>query len=89
VQNTWPKWAPGPSTGKDGKTYYWVIFSSTRSPVAAGKAQLYVSAVVTDPSNNAITTYPAIYLWNQDPTLNNLIPAWDNFAIPHGIPTVM
>jgi hypothetical protein len=88
VQNTWPKWAPGPNTGKDGKIYNWIIFSSTRSPVASGKAQLYVSAVVTDPTTKAVATYPAIYLWNQDPTLNNLIPAWDNFAIPHGTQTV-
>lgn len=88
VQNTWPKWAPSPSTGKDGKIYNWIIFSSTRNPATSGKAQLYVSAVVTDPMSNAITTYPAIYLWNQDPTLNNLIPAWDNFEIPHGTQTV-
>ena len=33
-------------------------------------------------ANGSATTYPAIYLWNQDPTVNNLIPAWDNFAIP-------
>jgi hypothetical protein len=85
VQNTWPKWAPGPSQGADGKTYYWVTFSSSRSPLAQGKQQLYVSAVVKDGSGT-ITSYPAIYLWNQDPTTNNLIPAWDNFAIGHGVP---
>jgi hypothetical protein len=86
VQNTWPKWAPGPSQGTDGKTYYWVTFSSSRSPVAKGKQQLYVAGIVMDPSNNTVQTYPAIYLWNQDATLNNLIPAWDNFAINHGGP---
>jgi hypothetical protein len=84
VQNTWPKWAPGPSAGADGKSYYWVTFSSSRSPIAQGKQQLYVSAVVMDPATKTIATYPAIYLWNQDPTVNNLIPAWDNFAIAHG-----
>jgi hypothetical protein len=83
VQNTWPKWAPGPSVGTDGKTYYWITFSSSRSPLAKGKQQLYVSAVVKDVAGT-ITTYPAIYLWNQDATVNNLIPAWDNFAINHG-----
>ncbi len=35
-------------------------------------------------TGGAITTYPAVYLWNQDPTVNNLIPAWDNFSIAHG-----
>ena len=86
VQNTWPKWAPGPTTGTDGKTYYWVTFSSSRSPLANGKQQLYVSAIVLDPASKIIQTYPAIYLWNQDATVNNLIPAWDNFAISHGVP---
>jgi hypothetical protein len=84
VQNTWPKWAPGPSTGSDGKIYYWVTFSSSRSPLAPGKQQLYVSGIVLDPATKTIQTYPAIYLWNQDATVNNLIPAWDNFAINHG-----
>ncbi|MDP9151766.1 MAG: hypothetical protein M3O36_17725 [Myxococcota bacterium] len=83
VQNTWPKWAPGPNQGNDGKTYYWLTFSSTRSPTAPGKAQLYVTAIVVDASGG-VTTYPSIYLWNQDPKLNNLIPAWDNFKIPPG-----
>jgi len=77
VQNTLPKWAPVAPTA-NGKTYNWLIFSSTRG--ADQKAQLYVTAVVQDGSG--IETYPAIYLWNQDPTLNNLIPAWDVFQIP-------
>jgi hypothetical protein len=29
-----------------------------------------------------VTTYPAIYLWNQEETSNNLTPAWDEFQIP-------
>jgi hypothetical protein len=29
-----------------------------------------------------ILTYPAVYLWNQDPTTSNLTPAWDEFKIP-------
>jgi hypothetical protein len=79
----------------DGKLYYWVTFSSIRindpnnpatgsaTGATLGKTQLYVAGVVVDPSQgNAITTFPAIYLWNQDPTENNLIPAWDNFTIP-------
>jgi hypothetical protein len=87
VENTWPKWAPDATAASDGNTYYWVTFSSTRSPDATtagvGRPQLYVAAV-TESSSGVITTYPAIYLWNQDPTQNNLIPAWDNFTIAHG-----
>jgi hypothetical protein len=77
AQNTLPKWAPA-ATAANGKTYHWLIFSSTRG--TDKKAQLYVTGVVQD--GTTIETYPAIYLWNQDPTLNNLIPAWDVFQIP-------
>lgn len=101
IQNTWPKWAPaqagGVAASSDGKTYYWVTFSSIRindpnSPASTGsaqmtagtgpqgKVQLFISGVSVDGSGT-ITTYPAVYLWNQDPTVNNLIPAWDNFSI--------
>jgi hypothetical protein len=93
AQNSWPKWAPAPAGGtikpaNDGKLYYWVTFSSIRvtdknNPASASKAQLFIAGVSVDPSNgNAIETFPAVYLWNQDPTYNNLIPAWDNFTIP-------
>jgi hypothetical protein len=104
VQNTWPKWAPLPTsngnTGSDGNHYYWVTFSSTRingctmpgSNVcsaadvanATGKSQLYVAGIVTSPNGSVITTFPAIYLWNQDFLDNNLIPAWDYFPLPSG-----
>jgi hypothetical protein len=77
VQNTWPKWAPV-APAANGKTYHWLIFSSTRA--GGGKAQLYVTGVVQSGAN--LETFPAIYLWNQEPTLNNLIPAWDIFKIP-------
>jgi hypothetical protein len=76
VQNTWPKWSPT-STVYNGKTYHWLIFSSKR---AGSTAQLFATAVVDD--GTTITTYPSIYLWNQDATLNNEIPAWDVFQIP-------
>jgi hypothetical protein len=90
VSNTWPKFAPAPAGGvvtpaSDGRLYYWVTFSSTRgvdSSSGSGKVQLYVAGIAVDPASGTATTYPAIYLWNQDPTVNNLIPAWDNFAIP-------
>jgi hypothetical protein len=29
-----------------------------------------------------VTTYPAVYLWNQPATENNHTPAWDVFDLP-------
>jgi hypothetical protein len=99
VQNTWPKWAPNPIPPEagapapqtiNGYTYYWVTFSSTRSVTAGatattpGKQQLYVAGVVVDSMGN-ISTFAPIYLWNQDDTVNNLIPAWGEFAILPGL----
>jgi hypothetical protein len=96
VQNTWPKWAPNPIPADagapapqtiGGNTYYWVTFSSTRSTTAGasagvpGKEQLYVAGIVVDSKGN-ISQYAPIYLWNQDDTVNNLIPAWGEFSIP-------
>jgi hypothetical protein len=80
--------APAPQT-IGGNTYYWVTFSSTRSTTAGasagtpGKEQLYVAGIVVDSKGN-ISTYAPIYLWNQDDTVNNLIPAWGEFGIPPG-----
>ncbi|MEY4576680.1 MAG: hypothetical protein RL701_1383, partial [Pseudomonadota bacterium] len=42
----------------------------------------YVTAIVRDNGTGELTTYPAIYLWNQDPRTSNLTPAWDEFKIP-------
>ncbi|HEY5090354.1 MAG TPA: hypothetical protein VIK30_10295, partial [Polyangia bacterium] len=76
ITNSWPKWSP--TVGSDsGKSYYWMIFSSTRS----GNPQLYVAGVVVDETGN-VTTTPALYLWNQPPAENNHTPAWDTFIIP-------
>jgi hypothetical protein len=105
VQNTWPKWAPNPLAPNpaggpavptpqviNGKTYYWVTFSSIRSVTAAAdptngnkrKQQLYVAGIVVDNTTHAIQAFAPIYLWNQDFTVNNLIPAWGEFSIPPG-----
>jgi hypothetical protein len=97
VQNTWPKWAPNPvdSTGNpvvqtvNGNTYYWITFSSIRSPQAPmdpgngnkRKQQLYVAGVVVG-SDGSIKTFAPIYVWNQDFNFNNLIPAWGEFLLP-------
>jgi hypothetical protein len=51
-----------------------------------------MASIKVDPSG-AVTTYPAIYLWNQNiavaadgtPTVlrtSNLTPAWNDFTIP-------
>jgi hypothetical protein len=110
--NSWPKWSPR-SESKDGKTYYFLIFSSARdypgafnlqkarlTPAISDKsAQLYMAPIVVDEATQAITTYPAIYLWNQnivvDPLgqaviqdTSNLTPAWDDFSIPEVPPTL-
>ncbi len=76
ITNSWPKWSPTAGSS-GGNTYYWMIFSSTRS----GNPQLYVAGVVED-EIGTLTTTPALYLWNQPPTENNHTPAWDTFIIP-------
>jgi hypothetical protein len=40
-----------------------------------------MAGVVID-KQGAVHTYPAVYIWNQDPTTSNLTPAWNNFQIP-------
>jgi hypothetical protein len=79
VTNSWPKWAPGASTASGGRTFYWIVFSSTRDEM--GNPQLYVSPIVVD-ATGMVTTYHALYLWNQPPAENNHTPAWDTFNIP-------
>lgn len=105
--NSWPKWAPK-ALSVGGKSYYFVIFSSGRKHekqfiIPAGQytpptldrrsSQLYMAAVVVDDTSGAITSYPAVYLWNQSRLVvdgqvsdiemsSNLTPAWDDFKIP-------
>jgi hypothetical protein len=77
ITNSWAKWSPQ-VTACSGKTYYWVIFSSSRKGVLFNSAnlmsggmvptsQLYVTAVVDDGSGT-LATYPALYIWNQPST---------------------
>jgi len=106
VLNSWPKWS---SQVRDvnGKTYYFVIFSSAREypgqfqlapteytpPISTKASQLYMAVLEVDPATGALTSYGAIYLWNQnylatsDTTFTelktaNLTPAWEDFTIP-------
>jgi hypothetical protein len=76
LTNDWPKFSPDVSHA-NGKSYYWLTFSSQRS----GVAQLYVTALVVDPSGELVT-YPASHLWNQPATEGNHTPSWDNLQIP-------
>lgn len=74
---------PSPQTDAAGNQYCWLVFSSIRRPTAAPdptngnkrKAQVYVAGVVVD-GTGSITSYAPLYLWNQDPTLNNFLPDW-------------
>ncbi|HEY8038531.1 MAG TPA: hypothetical protein VIF15_02005 [Polyangiaceae bacterium] len=79
VTNSWPKWAPSVGAVPDGRKFYWVVFSSTRAP--GNNPQLYVTPIVVD-GQGTITTYNALYLWNQPAAENNHTPAWDYFQIP-------
>ena len=79
LTNDWPKWSPHATTGGDGRTYYWLTFSSKRT--GSTNAQLYVTAIVREPSGQ-LTTYPALYLWNQPAGDGNHTPSWDDFALP-------
>ncbi len=76
------------------RSFYFLIFSSGRkypeqftippteySPPDTRSSQLYMATIIKDETTGAITTYPAIYLWNQDPRTSNLTPAWDDFQI--------
>jgi hypothetical protein len=110
--NSWPRWSPRTAADDQGNTYYFLIFSSARNypgafplpkarltPEVSNKSsQLYMAPIVVDSAGN-ITTYPAIYLWNQnilvDATGNaviqqasNLTPAWDDFSIPEVPPVI-
>jgi hypothetical protein len=92
VNNHWPKWSPSVQAG-NGTQFYWIIFSSNRygtPPVTASNSgtttvvqvsQLYITAVTVS-EVGVITTYPAIYLWNQPLNRLNTTPAWQNFNIP-------
>jgi hypothetical protein len=76
LTNDWTKWSPDVGRA-NGKTYYWITFSSQRT----GVPQLYVTALVVDGAGK-LSTYPALYLWNQPPAEGNHTPAWDHLQIP-------
>jgi hypothetical protein len=83
VTNSWPKWSPDVQTAGT-RSFYWITFSSTRA--GGGVPQLYVAPVVVDRASGGaapkITTYPALYPWNQPATEHNHTPAWNTIVIP-------
>jgi hypothetical protein len=94
VNNHFPKWAPARGT-HNGRTYYWVIYSSNRAgipPVTAtkgdGKAhqisQLYLTAISVE--NGTYQTYKSSYLWWQPTNMVNTTPVWDMLQIPPAPP---
>jgi hypothetical protein len=101
VTNSWPKWSPEVESCPDGKTYYWLVFSSTREGIPfldnatnfkstpdGPTSQLYITAVVVE--GTQITTYPALYIWNQATVSatrggspqSNHTPIWEVVDIP-------
>jgi hypothetical protein len=107
LTNSWPKWSPSVQTCADGLTYYWIIFSSSRDGNTFNLAnfkdpkpatplptsQLYLTALTVD-KNNAVRTYPAVFVWNQPATSalyaganqSNHTPVWEEVAIPPPAP---
>ena len=79
LTNDWPKWSPHAVTAANGKTYYWLTFSSKRA--GTDNAQLYITGMTVDAAGN-VATYPALYLWNQPAADGNHTPSWDDFTIP-------
>jgi hypothetical protein len=90
VTNSWPSWAPNVEE-HGGRKYYWVVFSSTRrgtegtSTVPEPAPQLYLAPVVLESSGD-VTTYAALYIWNQPEAEGNHSPSWENFQIPPSPP---
>lgn len=76
LTNSWPKWGPTKTT-VGARTYYWLTFSSMRG---SPRPQLYIAPVVEE--GGVLTSYPALYLWNQPADEANHTPAWDVFKIP-------
>ena len=94
INNHFPKWAPA-ATSYNGRTYYWIIYSSNRAGFACvnstydGKcheiSQLYLTAISEE--NGTYKTYKSSYLWWQAPPKDanpmvNTTPVWDMITIP-------
>lgn len=98
INNHFPKWAPA-ATSYNGRTYYWIIYSSNRAGIPCVKSsydgncheisQLYLTAISAE--NGTYKTYKSIYLWWQAPPKDvnpmvNTTPVWDMITIPPAPP---
>ena len=98
INNHFPKWAPA-ATSYNGRTYYWIIYSSNRAGISCVKSsydgichdisQLYLTAISVE--NGTYKTYKSIYLWWQAPPKDanpmvNTTPVWDMITIPPAPP---
>jgi hypothetical protein len=80
-----PASCAGDAFSNNGRSYYFLIFSSARkygdefskqfklppNPLSSFKggnysSQLYLAAIVVDSATGQVTTYPAVYIWNQN-----------------------
>ena len=85
VTNSWPKWAPAVTTTPDGRSFYWIVFSSKR--VDSKTPQLFLTGLMVD-GKGAVHTYGSLYLWNQPSTEGNHTPAWEYFNVPPPPPPI-
>jgi hypothetical protein len=93
VYNSWAKWSPRAVSSESGKTYYWLIFQSARDPsstfsfqsdnftATGANSQLYLAGIEVI-GGQISKTFPAVYIWAQNPDTLNVTPAWDTFPIP-------
>jgi hypothetical protein len=77
INNNWARWAPAASRFGE-RTYHWLAFASWRQglryPTGMPISQIFLAAVVTTPAG--VTTYPAVYPWNQSTVTSNHTPSW-------------
>jgi hypothetical protein len=98
INNHFPKWAPKAGS-HNGRTYYWIIYSSNRAGISCVKStydgkcheisQLYLTAISLE--NGEYKSYKSIYLWWQAPPKDpnpmvNTTPVWDMITIPPAPP---
>jgi hypothetical protein len=90
VNNHWAKWSPDVQGGGSLGKYYWMIFSSNRAGLTGTStttgrtvnlSQLYLAPILVD-ETGGVSSFPAIYLWNQPTDRVNTTPAWETFDIP-------
>jgi hypothetical protein len=86
LTNSWPKWAPAVTTSPDGRSFYWIVFSSKR--VDGTTPQLFLTGLMID-GKGAVHTYGSLYLWNQPSNEGNHTPAWEYFNVPPPPPPVV